>query len=251
MSTGDTLLASAAGVRLSAGQLLGKLRREGRLRPLVLEALAEEVIQEHARQAGLAVSAAELQAAADAFRRRHGLSSAADTHAWLKGQGLSVDEFKASLEGPLLAAKLRQHLTALQVDEYFSTHRADFDELQLARVLVERDDLARELASQVRDEGRALEEVAGEQGLPVVHRRLLRRDLGGPLAEALASTQPGELVGPVGTPEGFTLVVIEERRPAELDPATRQGIQEKLFEGWMAAKVGKATLDKSILGATG
>jgi hypothetical protein len=79
----DTVIASAAGARLSAGQLLRKLRREGRLRPFLLEALAEGVVREHARQAGLSVRAEELQAAAAAFRRGHRLISAADTHAWL------------------------------------------------------------------------------------------------------------------------------------------------------------------------
>src|SRR5262245_58731812 len=107
MTVLDTVIASAAGARLTAGQLLRKLQRQGRLRPLVLEALAEEVVQEHARQAGLSVSAAELQAAADVFRRGHGLSSAADTDAWLTSQGLSVEDFEASLEEPLLAAKVK------------------------------------------------------------------------------------------------------------------------------------------------
>ena len=45
------------------------------------------------------------------------------------------------------------------------------------------------------------------------------------------------------TPEGFALVLIEERRPAELDPATRQHIQDRLFASWMSARLGKANLD--------
>ena len=106
-----------------------------------------------------------------------------------------------------------------------------------------RDDLARELASQVRDEGRDLEGVAREHGLPVTRRRLFRRDLPGPLAKALATAQPGELVGPVGTPEGFALVVVEERRPAELDAATRQALQDELFDAWLAGWMNQATFD--------
>jgi parvulin-like peptidyl-prolyl isomerase len=84
----------------------------------------------------------------------------------------------------------------------------------------------------------------------VARERLARKDLAGPLAEALAAAQPGELVGPVGMPEGFALIVLEERRPAELDSATRQRIQDELFEGWLAARMKEATFDPGALGAS-
>ena len=134
------------------------------------------------------------------------------------------------------------------MDEYFAAHQTEFEHLQLAQLLVERDDLARELASQVRDEGRSLEEVAREQGLRVAHHQLLRRHLSGPLAEALATAATGELVGPVGTPQGFALVLIEERRQPELDPPTRQRIQDELFENWLATRLREAKLDLATCG---
>jgi hypothetical protein len=251
MNALDTPIASLPGVRLSLGELLSKLRLRGQLEPLVREALAEQLLQEQARQAGLSVTVEELQVAADAFRRRHGLSTAADTHAWLAGWGLSVDDFEAGLESPLLAARLRQHLTAGQVDEHFAAHQAELEQLQFAQVLVERDDLAGELASQIRDEGRGLEDVAREHGLQVAQRRLLCKELNGPLADALASAPTAELVGPVGTPEGFALAVIEERRPAELDAAARQRIQDELFESWLAERMKEAVFDLEMVGTPG
>jgi hypothetical protein len=42
------------------------------------------------------------------------------------------------------------------------------------------------LASQARDEGRDLDAVAAEHGLPVIRRPLLRKELGEALAPALA-----------------------------------------------------------------
>jgi hypothetical protein len=222
MSTLDNILSSPPVVRL----LLTKLHRQGRLAPLIREALADQVVQEEARQAGLAVSTEELQKAADSFRRRHGLLSAADTQAWLNERGLSVDDFEAGLEEDLLAAKLRRQVSAAGLEVYFATHQADYERLRLGLLLVGRDDLAGELASQVRDEGRGLEDVAGEHGLAVARRRLARKDLAGPLAEALAPAQPGELVGPVATPAGFALLVLEERRPGRTgpgDPAAHPG----------------------------
>jgi putative peptide maturation system protein len=251
MSNLETPVASVPGVSLSLGQLLQTLHAQGRLRPLVAEALAGRLVQQEARQAGLSVPVEDLQAVVDTFRRARGLHTATATRTWLDGQGLTVGDFEAGLEERLLAAKLKQHQTAAQADESFAAHRTDFEQLRVARVVTDRDDLARELASQVRDEGRDLEGVAREHGLPVDRRRLFRRDLPGHLAEALATAQPGELVGPVGAPEGFALVVIEECRPAELDSATRQRIQDELFGGWLAGRMQQATFEPGILRASG
>jgi parvulin-like peptidyl-prolyl isomerase len=246
MSTLDATIASLPGAQLSLGALLTKLHLQGQLRPLVLEALADRLVQEEARREGLSIPADDLQAAADRFRRRHGLSAAADTHAWLLGRGLSVDDFEAGLEESLLAAQFKRHLTSPQAEEYFAAHRADLELLQVAQVRVGRDDLAGELASQVRDEGRDLEDVAREHGLSVARHRGPRDALVGPMAEALASAKPGELVGPVATAEGFALVVLEERQPAELDEATRQRLQNELFDRWLADRMKEATFDLSI-----
>jgi hypothetical protein len=247
MSPLDTVIASLAGSRLTLGGLLRRLRVQARLGPLVREALVRQYILDHAHEAGLSVTTEELQQAANAYRRGAGLHTAADTHAWLARQGLSADDFEAGLEEPLLAAKLRQQQSAAGIEAYFATHREDYERLRLALLVVGRDDLARELASQVRDEGRDLDAVAAAHGLPVIRRELLRKELG----EALAGAKDGEVVGPVATPEGFALARIEGRHEPVLGPATRQRIQHELFEDWLAARLGQATLDSSTLGAAG
>src|SRR4051812_22113665 len=124
MSSLDTIIGTLPGSRLSLGDLLNRLREQGRLRSLVLDALTEQLVQDEARQGGLSVTREELQSAANAFRYRHGLSAAADTHAWLAGRGMTVDDFKAHLEHNLLAAKLRRHLTVARVEGHFTAHEA-------------------------------------------------------------------------------------------------------------------------------
>src|SRR5262249_6743871 len=116
-------------------------------------------VKKEAGQAGMPVRGEALQAAADAFRRAHGLRTASATRAWLDGQGLTAGDFETGLEERLLAAKLKHHQTAAQAVESFSARRTDCERLQVAQVLVDRDDLALELASQVQAEGRDLEEV--------------------------------------------------------------------------------------------
>ena len=92
------------------------------------------------------------------------------------------------------------------------------------------------------------EEVAHGHGLPVARYLLFRKDLGGPLAGPLASAGTGKLVGPVATPNGFALVVVEQRLPAELDAATRQRIQDELFDAWLACRLSEATFDLKMAG---
>ncbi|MCE9568096.1 MAG: peptidyl-prolyl cis-trans isomerase [Planctomycetes bacterium] len=234
----DNILASPPGVRL----LLRKLHLKGRLAPLIREVLADGVVQEQARQAGIAITADELQNAADSFRRRHGTHTAADTQAWLSARGLSVDDFEAGLEESLLAAKVRNHVTVGQVDQHWQAHQADYERLRLEMVTVGREELARELASQVRDDGRELHDVVHEHGLTLTRVNLFRKELNGSLADALASAGVGQLVGPVSTARDFVLALIEERRPAELDKDTRRYIQNELFEAWLAEQLKRATL---------
>ena len=146
-------------------------------------------------------------------------------------------DLQTDLEQQLLAAKLRQHRTAPQVDASLRGPPADFERLRLRQVVVGREDLARELASQVRDEGRDLADVAREQRLHAGtgEHAVPQGPVSGPLAVG-AGVGRGRSAGrPGGHADGFVLVLVEERRPAELDGATRQCIQDELFEGWLAA----------------
>ncbi len=251
MITQDSILASLSNTQLSLGAFLKKLHSQGRLRPLVLEILIAHLVRQHAKQEGLTVSDEELQTIADVFRRLHGLHAAADTHTWLSARGLTVDGFEAGLEDSLLAAKLKQHLTAGQVDNYFFVHQSELERLRLAHLLVERDELARELASQVREDGIDLEDVARRHGLNVAHLQLFRKQLSGSLAESLDAAKTGELLGPLATPQGFALVVIQELWPAKLDPATRQSIQNELFACWLADRMKEASVDLALLESAG
>jgi hypothetical protein len=63
----DTVIASLDGTRLSLAGLLRWLRARGRLGPLVREALAAQLVQEQARQAGLSATAEELGKLAQAL----------------------------------------------------------------------------------------------------------------------------------------------------------------------------------------
>jgi hypothetical protein len=105
-------LARLSDVTLSLPEFLQALRRQGRLAPLLRDALADKLLFETARQAGLTVTEAEFQQAADRFRYRHGLTAADQFHQWLTRGGVSLEEFESSIERDLLRQKLKEHLAA-------------------------------------------------------------------------------------------------------------------------------------------
>jgi hypothetical protein len=238
----NNTVAALGDTRLTLADFLHWLKARGQLVPLVRAALADRVVQEMAQRADLSVTSEELQAAANAWRRRQGLSAVLDTHNWLAERGMSVDEFEAGLESLLLLTKLRRQVPASAVEARFAAEHAGYERLRLAELCLGREDLAQELASQVREEGRNLDTVAGEQRLQVVRGDCYRKDVTGPLAEALASTAVGQLVGPVATPRGFVLVLLEECQPAVLDPITRLHIANEIFESKWATLLQGATL---------
>jgi len=247
----ETILAALPETQLTLGGFLITLHRQGRLDPLIQQALAAQFVQDQARNASLSVAPEELQTAADEFRRRNQLLAAADLRAWLTARRLSLDDFERMLQQEVLAARFRQHVVGASVDSHFAAQSTGLQRLRLALVIVGREDMAREMATQVRDEDRDLEEVAREQGLEVIRSDTLRKDLKEPLAAALAAAKPQQLVGPIATRRGFVLIRIEQIQTATMDPATRQRLEGELFAAWLAAQLRQARIDLDLTGVPG
>jgi parvulin-like peptidyl-prolyl isomerase len=254
--TDPSLVVSGGGLSLSLRDWLLSLKRRGRLLPLLRQGAVDHLVARRAAEAGLTVTDAELQAAADAFRRRHGLVSAADTGAWLARQGLTVDDFERSLEADLLAVKFRDHLTRDCLPGHFAAHRDRYARARLRQIVVASEEVARELLSQITDEGRDFAELARAHS-----RHGPSRPAGGSLglvprfavpaaaAEAIFAARPGAVVGPVAGAEGFHLLLVEDLREPALDEPTAAVIRQELFDAWLRDQLQDMRIDLSWLGA--
>jgi parvulin-like peptidyl-prolyl isomerase len=211
------------------------------------------LIARRANEAGLTATDAELQAAADAFRRQHGLTSTAATNAWLTQQGRTLNDFEQSLEADLLTEKLKDYLTRDGIADHFATYREAYTRARLRVILVGREDLAHELLAQIRDEGREFADLAhehsqhasGSEGgrLGLVWRRHLPPNLAGPTFAA----QEGDVVGPLASPQGFHLFLVEKLVPAALDAATTAVIRQELFDRWCQEQLSGGNLRFPLL----
>jgi parvulin-like peptidyl-prolyl isomerase len=250
-----SVVVSSGGLSLSLRDWLVYLKQRGRLLPLLRQGAVDHVVARRAAEAGLAVTAAELQAAANAFRRRHGLTSAADTHAWLARQRLTVDDFERSLEADLLAAKFRDHLTRDHLPSHFAAYRERYARARLRQIIVASEGTARELLAQVADEGRDFAELARAHSLDNASRptggslgAVPRLALPASAADVIFRAKPGSVVGPVPTDRGFALFLVEELLPAELDEEMAALIRRELFDAWLAEQLRDVRIDLSWLG---
>jgi parvulin-like peptidyl-prolyl isomerase len=248
------VIVSVPGVSLSLADCLAFAKRRGRLLSLLREALLDRLIVERAGSAGLKVADAELQAAADAFRHRQGLTSAAATQASLVRQNLTVEDLERSLEADLLAKKLKDHVTRDHIPEHFAAHKGRYARAQLRQIVVGSEEVARELLAQITDEGRNFAELAREHSAHGPSRAtggslglVPRYALPAAAAEAIFAARAGSVVGPIASDQGFHLFLVESLPEPALDDTTAAMVRHELFDAWLRGQLKDMRIDLSWL----
>lgn len=253
MADTEKIVASAANVCLSLVNLVDFLKRRGKLLPFVREAAIDRVIAHRVKGAGLFVSDRDLQFAADAIRHQHGLNSATATNDWLAQQGWTAVDFERSLEADLLVEKFKDHLTRDRIADHFGVHRKDYDRALLRLILAAEENLARELLVQIRDEGHEFGDLARDHSKHPSRADggrigwVLRRQLPAANAEAVFAAKAGAIVGPLASPQGYQLLLVETLSAADLDAALTALIREELFNEWVKEQMATFKVDLSFL----
>jgi peptidylprolyl isomerase len=235
------------GAPLSLHDVLYGWKVNGQLHRLLREAAEDRLIAEVARAENVTVGDEELQQAADAFRQARRLQKAAAMHAWLTEQHLSVLDFQTHLERGLLRAKLRDRVTRAPVDRYFAENRAQFDRCVLAQIVVERENVAVELLSQIQDDGSDFAVLARKHSTHRESRQaggflgvVGRKSLSPAVEAAVFGAKNGDVLGPFKTAQGWAIVRVEELLPAVLDERTAEAIRNQLFQDWLADQLRQA-----------
>jgi peptidyl-prolyl cis-trans isomerase C len=244
MNTPDpaTPLATVGDCTLTSHELMASLHRQGQLLPIIHRALAEKFALAAAGDAGVIVSDAELQGAADDFRRRYGLNSADATRAWLDREALTLVHLEDSLENGLLIEKFKDHLFAQHGDRKFKTDPDRYARVRLRQIVAPSEGVARELLLQLQD-GAEFADLAqrnsragsrdqgGDLGI------VCKADLSAAIAEPVFLALEGAVVGPLLAQSGYHLYRIEQRHPAELDGPTTDLIRREVFADWLRGRM--------------
>jgi hypothetical protein len=120
------------------------------------------------------------------------------------------------------------------IERCLRAHRLDWQRLEWEEATFTREDVAREAALWVRDEGMGLSAVA-EQAGTVCTVAAGYGDEAPKTADMLTGKRPGELVGPIATESGWRLVLLRGRMlPAAADPELRARAVEELLDDALA-----------------
>lgn len=207
------------------------------------------LVRQAGLEAGITVTDEELQQAADSFRTKRDLHDEQKTDRWLARHYLSQAEWETSLEDEIMRLKLREVLTRDRVEKYFAEQRLSFDAATISRIVVQEENVAKELRAQIVEDDADFHNLARKHSIDLSTRPaggysgLLRRTEMEPTMEAAVfGAQPGMTVGPIKTYAGWQLVKIESIHLATLDDSLRETIKSLLFEEWLAGKRLKAKI---------
>ena len=207
------------------------------------------LIRQAALEAGIDVTAEEVQCAADSFRTKRELYDQTRTERWLARNYLSHAEWNALLEDEVMRLKLRDILTKGKVEKYFAEQSLSFDGATISRIVVKEENVAKELRAQIVEDDADFHGLARKYSIDSLTRPaggysgLVRRtDMESTMEAAVFGAQPGQTVGPIKTYAGWQLVKLESIHLAKLDGPLREKIKSLLFEEWLASERRKAKI---------
>jgi putative peptide maturation system protein len=205
--------------------------------PILERLINLALIREELERNPVEVTDADVQSALDAFRRAHRLLTAADTHRWLEEHAMTHAGLEELLTYQASVARLRDQVSRGRIEVYFAAHRADFDMARIARLACQDAAVARRIVERVRGGGSDFYTEAEQTGQADLRFAVVTRR-GGPeeLSAAVFGAAPGEVAGPIPTPEGHLVVRVLSVAPARLDENTRGAVRQALFDEWLAER---------------
>lgn len=234
---------------VSHEEIIYQLKLSGQMPAIVEGITARHAIAKATAEAEIKVEVEELQEAADKFRVANNLELEKDTWQWLQKQGMTLDEFEQMLEARILGSKLAQHLFADKVEPYFVENYLNYTQVLMYEVILDDEDLARELFYSLQEGELNFHAVAHEYNSDEQLRRsggykglLRRQDLKPEFSAAIFAAKPPQLLKPITTAKGVHLILVEAIVQPQLDDALKQEILFGLFASWIKQQVEKVNL---------
>lgn len=244
LSHPNRTMTESTGLSIEADEIVFYLKKNLQLKVLNQKILSQKIIEKAAQERGVTVTAEEIQAEADRIRYEKKLEKASETLAWLAEQMISPDEWEAGMRDRLLARKLAEALFSQEVEKTFAQNKLDYEQILLYQIVVPYQKLAQELFYQIEEEEISFYEAAHLYDIDERRRRLCgyegklyRWGLKADIAPAIFSAQPGELIGPLASEQGYHIYLVEEFIPAELTPERSKEIIDKMFKQWISGEL--------------
>lgn len=243
-SFADVILGAVGDTKITLDDLLFQLKTN--LNQTVIDNTIHAIlVRKTAQESGITVSDADLQQASDDFRKKAGLLTARETTEWIAQHGLTLDEFERKIEHDLLVERVQQRLASPDAQKkVFAQNILDFEQVKIARIVVNDANLAREIRAQI-DDGEAdfavlaqkysTDKATAEKGGFVGY--VNRRDLPNEVDVAVFAEGASGVLGPIASQKSYWLIKILEPKKADVnDPLTQATLTRMIFEEAMAEK---------------
>jgi parvulin-like peptidyl-prolyl isomerase len=238
---------------ISLGQAFRYLQVNRKLDGFIGEIVRQFVIERELKEnSAIDIGSGVVEQAIIDFRLQQQLTDPKVFQEWLASNGLNYEAFHNQIAYGFKVRKLKEEIAALRLQEYFIERKMFLDRVVLSRIIVANQELADELKSQLA-EGAKFEDLAREYSLT---DDKIMNGMVGPVSRgtmpdmlraAIDLAQPGDIVGPLGMEERWGLFRVEEFLSATLDDAqVKQGLQDELFEQWLAEKIQKLPIKIQI-----
>jgi hypothetical protein len=215
----------------------------------ISDVLRQHIIeQEINTRTDIEISSALIEQTIIDFRLKNQLTDAQKFQEWLTNNGTDYTTFHTSITFNFQLEKLKVLITESKLPEYFIEKKLYLDRVVLSRILVDSQELAEELQTQI-EEGSSFEQLAKEYSL--ADERVFNGMMG-PISRgtipdilraAVDAATPGKLINPIEIEGRFSLFRLEQIIPASLeDPQLQQSLTNELFEKWLGEKIQNLTV---------
>jgi parvulin-like peptidyl-prolyl isomerase len=224
---------------ISAEDVFSQVRLLKQLPSIREEIISRNIIAETAKKLKIEITSEEIQLSADEFRKINNLQRSDVTLAWLRYQGLSLEDFEVMIHDSALRFKLASHLFSEKAEGYFITHQLEYTSVVLYEVILEDEDIALELFYALNEKEVTFFEVTQKYIQdPELKRRggyrgtLKRTDLLPEISSAIFASNPPQLLKPILTAYGIHLIYVEEISQPDFSEI-RNNLILSLFSEWL------------------
>ena len=206
-------------------------------------ALEQVAIARAAEARGLEATGAEIKTLFSELRYMKRLESGDALRRWMADNRLTTDTISRACAQLILRRKLRETITEADVAGYYAENRPSFERVEIYRLTVGEQELARELRAAVEEEDESFCLLAIQYSTDAATARMGgyvgevgRADVSAEVEAAIFGAGPGDLIGPIGTEDAWSMFLVHDARTIPLDDA-RAGIRDLLFDEMIAEAV--------------
>jgi parvulin-like peptidyl-prolyl isomerase len=227
-------------------QALQYLQATGKLGGVISDIVRQYALEREINfRQDLEVSPALTEQAMVDFRLQNQLTDQQKFVEWLQSNNTSYELLHQRITSSFKLARLRQQIIQPKIEAYFMERKVFLDRVVLSRILVDKQDLAEEIYTQIQ-EGVSFEKLAKQHSIAddkVVNGMMgpvSKGTIPDHLRAMIDNTQVGGVVGPVQLEDKWGLFRVEQLLPASLeDNQFKQALENEIFDQWLTEQLKK------------